>query len=655
MFNALELLATLRLDSSQYKEGLEEAEKEAGGMGSKIAGGLGTAAKVGAAAVGAAATAVGALTKSAVDGFGRYEQLVGGVETLFKNSAETVVKNSEIAYKTAGMSANDYMETVTSFSASLLQSLGGDTDAAAKVADRAVIDMSDNANKMGTNMESIQNAYQGFAKQNYTMLDNLKLGYGGTKEEMARLVEDAAKMKDVQDELNVSVNEGDMSFANIVNAISVVQKNLDIAGTTAKEAGETIEGSVGSVKAAWDNLVTGFANKDADLGQLIQDLVDSASTAFGNLIPVIQQAITGIASFVEQIAPVITEKLPVVVEQIVPPLLSAGVTLLNSIVSVLPDAALTIITTLVNAIIEYGPMLITSGVDAITQLATGLGQALPDLIPAAVDAIITIVEGLLDNIDKLVDAALQLMVGLAEGLIKALPKVIEKIPTIIAKIVEALIRSVPKIAEAGVKLFSSIVQNLPTIIANIVKSIPSIITSIAKAIVNGIPTLVKAGADLMAGLGRGIINGVSNAVNAAKNAAGNVLGSIKRFFGIASPSKVMTGVGEFIMQGLENGIISRVIPMNRVIDTVNKNLSKIGDVEGLIEEVEVTSNSGSSYSTGLSGMVKNTSSGKSKSSKKGANLTVILELDHKQCAKAVYKLNKEETQRIGVNLAGGYA
>ena len=267
----------------------------ASGKGKKLANvlgkGLGVAAKVGAAAVTAAATAIAAVTKSAVENYAEYEQLVGGVETLFKDSAGTVMQYAENAYKTAGLSANDYMDTVTSFSASLLQSLGGDTAAAADMANMAITDMSDNANKMGTDMTSIQNAYQGFAKQNYTMLDNLKLGYGGTKEEMQRLIDDANALNAAQGKAtDYSID----SFADIVSAIHDVQTEMDITGTTAKEASTTIEGSINSAKAAWQNWLTALGDSNADIQAKTDELVSAIGTAVHNILPVVEQVLSSI-------------------------------------------------------------------------------------------------------------------------------------------------------------------------------------------------------------------------------------------------------------------------------------------------------------------------------------------------------------------------
>ena len=256
--NLLDLYAKITMDTSGYEKSLDDASSKASDFASKLKSGLATAAKVGVAALSAAATGVAALTTASIDQYAEYEQLVGGVDTLFKTASDKVQQYADKAYETAGMSANEYMNTVTSFSASLLQSLKGDTEAAAQKADQAITDMADNANKMGTSMEMIQNAYQGFAKQNYTMLDNLKLGYGGTKEEMQRLLKDAEKLSGVKYDLS--------SYADIVDAIHVVQTEMGITGTTAREASTTIQGSVASMKGAWKNLVTAIAADGWDIG-----------------------------------------------------------------------------------------------------------------------------------------------------------------------------------------------------------------------------------------------------------------------------------------------------------------------------------------------------------------------------------------------------
>ena len=358
------LFGTIAIDNDGANREIAETAEAAEKSGSKIsaafkkvgevAGKVGKTVATGLAVGGAA---VGALAKQALDSYASYEQLVGGVETLFKDSAGKVQEYANNAYKTAGMSANAYMETVTSFSASLLQSLDGDTAKAAEVADRAITDMSDNANKMGTDISMIQNAYQGFAKQNYTMLDNLKLGYGGTKEEMKRLLEDAQKLSGQKFDLS--------SYADIVEAIHVVQEEMGITGTTAKEASSTIEGSLASTKAAWQNLLTGFADGSQDLNVLVTKLVDTAMVAVGNIMPRIQQILGGIVEFIRQIVPVIATELPALLNQMLPGLIEAATALMVGLVAALPQ--------ILQIFISQVPFI-------ISQISGALASAFPALL-----------------------------------------------------------------------------------------------------------------------------------------------------------------------------------------------------------------------------------------------------------------------------------
>ena len=378
MADVFDLVAKIRLDSSEYESGVGKAKGTFSSLASGVGKGLATVAKVGGAVVAAAATGVAALTKMGVEGYAQYEQLVGGVETLFKESGDAVMRYAENAYKTSGLSANAYMETVTSFSASLIQSLDGDTAKAADVADKAITDMSDNANKMGTSIEMIQNAYNGFAKGNFTMLDNLKLGYGGTQEEMKRLLKDAEKISGIKYDIS--------SFADITEAIHVMQQEMGIAGATAAEASSTIEGSLAMMKASWENLVVGMADSNADMDTLMGNFVDSATTAAGNLIPRIEQTILGIGQLVEKLAPVIAEALPGLVTDLLPSLVNAAVGLLQSFA---------------NALIENGPALIQACLDAIfTLLTDGLGMSdevasgIVSVISNAISAVFSIIESL---------------------------------------------------------------------------------------------------------------------------------------------------------------------------------------------------------------------------------------------------------------------
>ena len=321
----LSLVAKLSLDTSEYESGLEKTESDAKSFGGRLGSALKTAGKIGAAGIGVAGTAVTALAKNAVSSYANYEQLVGGVETLYKKDAKTLQKLADKAYKTAGLSANAYMETSTSMAAALVSSLGGDTEKAVEYADTAITDMSDNANKMGTSMESIQNAYNGFAKGNYTMLDNLKLGFGGTKEEMVRLLDKAEEISGYKYDIS--------SYSDIVQAIHVVQTEIGITGTTQKEAGSTISGSLGMVKGSWENLVTAFGRGGKDTSVAIGDLIDSTKTFLNNLIPVASTVLENIGNAIKDVVPKIAAQLPDLISELAPKAVSAALTLMQSVMS----------------------------------------------------------------------------------------------------------------------------------------------------------------------------------------------------------------------------------------------------------------------------------------------------------------------------------
>lgn len=386
--DVFDLYAKIGLDKSEYEAGLNDAKGSMSNLAKSVGNGLKTVAKVGAAAVTAAAAGVAALTKMGVEGYAEYEQLVGGVETLFKTSQSAVMAYAENAYKTAGMSANEYMSTVTSFSASLIQSLGGDTAKAAEIGDMAITDMSDNANKMGTSIEMIQNAYNGFAKGNFTMLDNLKLGYGGTKEEMERLIADANRVKEANGEMaDLSMD----SFADVAEAIHIIQTEMGITGTTAREAASTIEGSLSMMKGAWQNLVVGMADENANMEVLINNFVDSAATAAENLLPRIEQTLAGIGKIIEDMAPVISEALPGMIETVLPSLITAGANLLSA---------------LATSIIESAPELLQAALEAIKVILTeGLGVSAETasnavgVLETAFTAVGETIEFVIDNIN----------------------------------------------------------------------------------------------------------------------------------------------------------------------------------------------------------------------------------------------------------------
>lgn len=401
------LLFETSLDTKGFTTGLDTVKKTATSAFS-------VSTKAVTAITGAMAAGLTAATTQSVKAYADYEQLVGGVETLFKESESTVLEYANIAYKTAGLSANAYMDTVTSFSASLLQSLDGDTAAAATKADRAITDMADNANKMGTNMRDIQNAYQGFAKQNYTMLDNLKLGYGGTKEEMERLI---ATANEINAQQGIATSYSIDSFADIVDAIHVVQENLDITGTTAKEASTTIQGSIASLGAAWENFLTGMADPDQDFDTLLNNLIDSALTAADNLIPRIVETTPRLVDGLSQIATNLSGYLPGILQELLPSILDGTQALLDSVSAALPD--------LIGMAVDIAPQMIDFAVQLIGALAQGIIDNLPQLLTAAEEIADTILDGigdlcpaldpitdaikvLLDNLDKIIPVVISL-------------------------------------------------------------------------------------------------------------------------------------------------------------------------------------------------------------------------------------------------------
>lgn len=506
--------AVQKIDKEFGGAGKESGKSFSGGFASVV----GTVGKVAMGAAAAGTAAVAGLTKQATDSFANYQQLVGGVETLFSDSADTVLANADRAFTTAGLSANDYMETVTSFSASLLQSLDGDTARAAETADRAIIDMSDNANKMGTSMESIQNAYQGFAKQNYTMLDNLKLGYGGTKEEMKRLLADAGKIAGVKFDIS--------SYADIIDAIHVMQESMGIAETTSIEAASTISGSMASVKSSWENVLTAIGTGDADkINETINQLVETAGVFAQNMIPTIEASLGGISQLISQLAPEIAEIIPELINTILPSLLSAAVdivtTLCDGIVNTIPTllptvlsagldiakalsdgllsavptllpVAFDVINSLIQLFMELAPQLIQTGFDIILQLANGIAEALPTLIPQIVEVVLQIVQTIIDNIPMLISAANDIVVGLLDGIITALPMLLDALPGLITSVIDALLQSLPIIIQGFTQIFTMLVQHLPEIIQELIEAAPQILFGIIGALAENAPLLIEA-------------------------------------------------------------------------------------------------------------------------------------------------------------------
>ena len=565
----------------EMKTGFDEAGQSTITFGDLLkANVLGDMITSGIKAIGSAIKEVGSAIlnfgKQSLDSYANYEQLVGGVETLFKDSAGIVENYANNAYQTAGLSANEYMETVTSFSASLLQSLNGDTAKSAEVADMAITDMSDNANKMGTDMTLIQNAYQGFAKQNYTMLDNLKLGYGGTKEEMQRLLEDAQKLTGIKYDIT--------NLNDVYQAIHVIQEEMGVAGTTANEASTTIQGSVVSMKSAWQNMLTGIATGSGEtIGDLVNNLTDSVITAGQNILPRVQEIVNGIVAALPQIVQKINENLPSILQtgtQILQSLINGITTTLPSLMPMVTE----LITTLLNFVLENLPTIIDLGVQLLLSLVQGISQSLPQLIPTVLEAIMTIVDNLLNNIDQLIDAGIQLLMGLADGLINALPQLVDKIPTIIDKLITAITNNMPKMMKAGITLIIKLAEGLIKAIPSLVGNIPKIITSLVDGFKNYFSNVAEIGSELVSGIWEGIKNAKDWLLNKIKGWGNGILDGIKSFFGIHSPSKLFKDeIGTNLALGIGDGFSNTMKDVSKEMSVAIPNSFDINSTVSAID------------------------------------------------------------------------
>lgn len=574
------------------------------------------------AGVTAAAGGIAAIGTAAVSAYADYEQLVGGVETLFGAGGQSVwdyadsvgksvnevreeygklmiaqnevMDNASKAYKTAGLSANEYMETVSGFAASLKQSTSSELEAA-QIADQAVIDMADNANKMGTSMESIQNAYQGFAKQNYTMLDNLKLGYGGTKSEMERLLADATALSGVEYDLD--------SLSDVYSAIHVIQDELGITGTTAKEASTTIQGSVGAMKASWQNLLVGVADDNQNFDQLVEDFIDSVGNVAENILPRVETALDGVGTLVEELVPIIIDRIPELANDVLPDLIQSGVNMISSIVTglnenlpellsggaeiliilsegilsllpILGDTAYDITMKLIAEITNNADSVFSSGSEILLNLVNGIAEKLPDLLSAGVDAVISLAMAITEpgTLTNIITAGINLLVSLVDGILNALPKLLEAAPIIIARLVSALISNAPQLLKAAVhilvKLAEFMISNTAKLLAAVPKLFVSLVNSfkemdwgsIGKNIIDGIWSGIQAGWDWLTG---NVKNLATNLFNAAKDA-----------LGIHSPSRKFKYLGEMCVAGFDDGI-QDLMSTDGITKSINASISTV--------------------------------------------------------------------------------
>lgn len=580
MADLLSLVARLSIDTSEYEAGIKQSEGSMSKLGNFVKGGIKKVALGSVAAIGAATAAAGTLAKKSVEGYAEQEQLVGGVQKLYGNmgmslkeyaksmgistkeaksqwqtlekAQNTVLKNAQNAYKSAGMSASEYMEIATSFSASLINSLGGDTVKAAKQTDVAVQAISDNFNTFGGDLGMIQGAFQGFAKQNYTMLDNLKLGYGGTKKEMERLIEDAnayAKANGQAADLSID------SFSDIVTAIDLIQQKQNIAGTTSREVSKTIAGSFQALKSAWDNLVTGFADPNADVGQLVENVVKSAGTAIKNVLPAFSQALKGISTAIGEVLPQAMEKIPELIKNFGQPLIETGASLVLSIIT---------------GIQENVPQMLTAASEMITSFGEGLVTNIPTLLSNVLPMIEQFTENLRNSAGSLVDVGLNFITNLAQGIINSIPTLVSYIPQIVINIAGIINDNVPKILKTGVNIVVSLVKGIisamPTIVANIPKIIQAIYsvwmafnwvdlgTSIINFIKNGISTAINILPQMLKNLGENAANAFKGGINVLSTSVPQLLTKIGKAAVNAFKSINWTALGKATITLIRNGL-----------------------------------------------------------------------------------------------------
>lgn len=508
--------------------------------------------------------AIGKTIKESVMSGADLQQSVGGVETLLKDSAQTVIQYANNAYQTAGMSANQYMEQVTSFSASLLQSLGGDTAKAAESANQALVDMSDNANKFGTNMEDIQNAYQGFAKQNYTMLDNLKLGYGGTKEEMQRLLNDAQKLTGVKYDIS--------NLNDVYSAIHVIQENLGVTGTTAKEAATTFSGSFASMKSAATNLLATISLGDQatmSVSDSAKALVSTAKTFLvGNLVPMLGNIAKSLPELFTTVTAEIGTELINGLPQIA--LSAQGIvqSISDGIITGLPQlltGAESIASSLSEGIATYLPVLYQNGFDILTNIASGILSNIPSILTTAGTIAMELVNGLGAAMPQILASGGDMLLNVASGILNNLPTIVTTAGSVVANLAASFAQNLPALLQSGIEMIGKVAAGLIRGVPSLIAKIPSIISSIKKSFTD--IDWGSVGKNIIEGIANGLRNAGSLIVDAAKEAAKSALNAAKNFLGIHSPSRVFDKeVGQMVPPGMANGILKRAGVVTNAMD-----------------------------------------------------------------------------------------
>ena len=573
-------LGKLRSSTSSSCEGVK---KNFSDMASGVSTSMASIVKVVAsAAIGGAIVNLG---KQALDAYASWEQLVGGVDTLFGDASAQVQQYAANAYRTAGMSANTYMETVTGFSASLLQGLGGDTAKAAEIADMAVTDMSDNANKMGTSIDSIRDAYQGFAKDNYDMLDNLKLGYGGTQAEMARLINDSGVLGDSMEV--TAENVKDVPFDKMIEAIHQVQTEMGITGTTSKEASSTIEGSVNSAKAAWENWLVSLGQGSSEAQAATTQLVDAVAVAAQNVVPrvgVIAQTL--LATLYQGASEFVTTQLPT--------LLAQALSFVTSQLPQMVQTGLTMLTGLLTGIVNNLPLMANVGWQVLITLANGISSQLPTLVPLAVQAVLTLVTGVVNNLPQIIQAGVRMLTSLAQGVANSIPTLVSQAPAIIGDLVAGIVSNLPQIINAGIDILQSLASGLVQAVPDLISQIPGIIMQIISAFASG--DWFSIGQNIISGICDGISGAAGWLWDTITGALGGLVDSALDFLGIHSPSTVMRDlVGQWIPRGIGVGIEKGEPSMLRsargmvtgLVDTVRSSVARARvtlGIEGAVGE-----------------------------------------------------------------------
>lgn len=530
----------------------DQASKGVEALSSKLKNGLATAAKIGAAAVTAAAGAVVALTKQAVESYGEYEQLVGGAELMFGDAYDFIAEKAKNAYSTVQMSMNDYLQQVNGFATGLKTALGGDEKAAAELADRIITAEADVVAATGNTQEAVQNAFNGIMKTNYTMLDNLQLGITPTKEGFQEVIDKVNEWNAANGKATAYQID---NLADAQNALVDYIEMQGLAGYAANEAAGTIQGSVASMKSAWQNLVLAFSDDTADFGERLDAFVDSAVAVGENLIPRIETTIQGIAKFISSASEKIV---PMVVQTItdnLPLILTAGIDLVFA---------------LVDGILDNMDAIIDCAFQIISIIAERLADNTPKLVESSVQIILSLVNGLVENLPMLLDAALQIMTSLAHGLIESLPTLIAALPDIIVGLVSGLLEFRVELSAAGIQLFVALIEQLPTIIVEIVKAVPKIVTGIVEAFDKLQAQIVEVGANLL----KGIWQGISNTVGWLKEKVTGVVDKVKSWFtgkdgfDEHSPSKWSNTVFRRVLEGAANGLDSGLPSLMRKVDNV---------------------------------------------------------------------------------------